>query len=123
VLAAATVAGVAWIYGETETATRATRSDIERTAMVTAALEAFESSPLIGHGSWFSNSDVYENFMVLRHEAALREHVGGFASPNQTPDAMALHSQLLVALAEGGLFGGAFFSRSARACSGRSPAR
>jgi hypothetical protein len=108
-LAAATVAGVAWIYGETETATRATRSDIERTAMVTAAVEAFESSPLIGHGSWFSNSDVYENFMVLRHEAALREHVGGFASPNQTPDAMALHSQLLVALAEGGLFGGAFF--------------
>src|SRR5256885_8721320 len=31
------------------------------------------------------------------------------ASPHQTPDAMALHSQLLVALAEGGLFGGAFF--------------
>ena len=105
----ATIAGIAWVYAETQTAGRATRSDIERTAMVTAALEAVESSPLIGHGSWFSNSDVYENFMVIRHEAAIQQHVGGFAAPNQTPDSMALHSQLLVALAEGGLFGGAFF--------------
>jgi hypothetical protein len=108
-LAGVTVASVVWIYQETQSAGRATRSDIERAAMITAATEAVRSSPLIGHGSWFSNSDVYDNFMLIRHEAAKRQHVGGFAHPNQTPDAMALHSQLLVALAEGGLFGATFF--------------
>lgn len=101
--------GIVVAYDQLRPGTRATRSDIERTAMITAAAEAFQSSPVIGHGSWFSNTKVYENFMVLRHEAAKRAHVGGFAHPNQTPDSMALHSQILVALAEGGLFGGAFF--------------
>lgn len=105
----AAAAAVLWGYSQIQLGGRATRSDIERTAMVTAAIEAVETSPLVGHGSWFSNSDVYENFMIIRHEAAKEQHVGGFAHPNQTPDAMALHSQILVALAEGGLFGGAFF--------------
>jgi hypothetical protein len=50
---------VFWVYGQTQgDNTRATRSDVERSAMITAALEAFEQSPLIGHGSWFSNTDV-----------------------------------------------------------------
>ncbi len=35
--------------------------------------------------------------------------MGGFTDPNKDPGAVALHSQILVALAEGGLFGGAFF--------------
>lgn len=108
-VAGATAIGVIWIYDATQVGERATRSDIERTAMVTAAVEAIKASPWIGHGSWFSNSDVYDNFMLLRHEAAVRQHVGGFALPNQTPDSMALHSQLLVALAEGGVFGATFF--------------
>jgi hypothetical protein len=104
------VGAVLWIYGQTQgNGARATRSDIERSAMATAALEAFEQSPLIGHGSWFSNSDVYDNFMLIRHAAAKQAHVGGFADPNKDPGAVALHSQILVALAEGGLFGGAFF--------------
>ena len=30
-----------------------------------AAVEAIESSPVVGHGSWFSNSDVYDNFMRI----------------------------------------------------------
>jgi hypothetical protein len=77
--------------------------------MITAAKEAFEKSPLIGHGSWFSNSDVYDNFMLIRHEAAKESRVGGFAKANKAPGDEALHSQILVALAEGGLFGGAFF--------------
>ena len=99
-----------WIYGQTQVNnTRATRSDIERSAMITAAFEAFEQSPLIGHGSWFSNTDVYDNFMVIRHAAAKQAHVGGFTDPNKDPGAVAVHSQILVALAEGGLFGGAFF--------------
>jgi hypothetical protein len=100
----------AWIgYQQISPGTRATRSDVERTAMITAAVEAFTASPLVGHGSWFSNTNVYENFMVLRHEAAKRQRVGGFAHPNQARDSMALHSQILVALAEGGLVGGSFF--------------
>jgi hypothetical protein len=101
---------VFWIYGQTRgDNTRATRSDIERSAMAAAAFEAFEQSPLIGHGSWFSNTDVYDNFMLIRHAAAKQAHVGGFDDPNKEPGAVAVHSQILVALAEGGLFGGAFF--------------
>jgi hypothetical protein len=106
----AALAAVLWIYGQTQgDNTRATRSDVERSAMATAALEAFEQSPLIGHGSWFSNTDVYDNFMVIRHAEAKQAHVGGFDDPNKEPGAVAVHSQILVALAEGGLFGGAFF--------------
>ncbi len=106
----AALGAVFWIYGQTQgDNTRATRSDVERSAMAIAALEAFEQSPLIGHGSWFSNTDVYDNFMVIRHAEAKQAHVGGFAGPNTDPGAMAVHSQILVALAEGGLFGGAFF--------------
>src|SRR5581483_9336653 len=100
----AAVLACLWVYERTQTRQRTTRSDIERSAMVTAALQAVQESPLIGHGSWFSNSDVYDNFMRVRFAMAREAHVGGFADPNKRPDSMALHSQLLVALAEGGLF-------------------
>jgi hypothetical protein len=103
------VIGVLHLYEQSKRGARATRSDIERAAMVTAAKEAFERSPIIGHGSWFSNSDVYDNFMLIRHEAAKQARVGGFAGANRAPGDEALHSQILVAVAEGGLFGGAFF--------------
>lgn len=106
---AATIAAVFWVYDRTQARTRTTRSDIERAAMVQAAVEAIESSPVVGHGSWFSNSDVYDNFMRIRLQLAREAHVGGFADPNRETDAMALHSQILVAVAEGGIFGGAFF--------------
>jgi hypothetical protein len=106
---AVAVAGVFHFYEQSKRGARSTRSDIERSAMVTAAREAFQESPLIGHGSWFSNSDVYDNFMLIRHEAAKQARVGGFAGANRAPGDEALHSQILVALAEGGLFGGAFF--------------
>lgn len=108
-VAGAALGGVAWVYSQTQLTGRTARSDIERTAMITAAVEAVRASPLLGHGSWFSNSKVYENFMRIRHEAAKQQRVGGFAHPNRRPDAMVLHSQILVALAEGGLFGGTFF--------------
>jgi hypothetical protein len=103
------IAGIFHVYEQNQHGSRATRSDIERMAMVTAAKEAFQQSPFIGHGSWFSNSDVYDNFMLIRHEAAKQARVGGFAGANKEPGDEALHSQILVALAEGGLFGGAFF--------------
>lgn len=88
---------------------RATRSDVDRSAMIQAATEAFASSPLIGHGSWFSRSDVYANFMQIRDDLAKEAGVGGFAGPNEEPEAVALHSQILVTLAEGGFFGASFF--------------
>ncbi len=88
---------------------RATRSDVERSSMVLAALEAFRDSPLLGHGSWFSRTDVMDNFMVIREERARLAGVGGFAGSNDEEEGVTLHSQLLVTLAEGGLFGASFF--------------
>lgn len=89
---------------------RSSRSDVERTAMVVAALEAFRESPWIGNGSWFSRTRVIDNFMILREEGARLAGVGGFAGANEIEeDPGALHSQILVTLAEGGIFGGAFF--------------
>ena len=88
---------------------RASRSDVDRSAMIQAATEAFLASPLIGHGSWFSRSDVYTNFMQIRDDLAKEAGVGGFAGPNEEPEAVALHSQILVTLAEGGFFGASFF--------------
>ncbi|HTQ32099.1 MAG TPA: O-antigen ligase family protein [Opitutaceae bacterium] len=108
---AAVAVAVFWTYGHTRSRNeeRTTRSDVERSAMATAAIEAIESSPLIGHGSWFSNSHVYDNFELIRRETAREAHVGGFPDSSEDPGTTALHSQILVALAEGGLFGGAFF--------------
>ncbi len=106
------VAGaIFWIYGHArhDHGERVTRSDIERSAMMTAAADAFARSPLIGQGSLFSNTDVYKHFLLLRQEAALRAHIGGFPEPDQDAGTTAVHSQILVSLAEGGLFGGAFF--------------
>jgi len=111
-LGAVVVGGaIVWTYGNTRVGNegRGTRSDVERSAMATAAVEAFEESPLIGHGSWFSNSNVYDNFALIRHDAARAAHVGGFPDRNEGSAGTAIHSQILVALAEGGLFGGAFF--------------
>ncbi len=88
---------------------RASRSDIDRSSMIQAALEAVVESPFIGHGSWFSRSHVYDQFMQIRDDAAKEAGIGGFSGPNEEPEDVALHSQLLVALAEGGVLGGAFF--------------
>jgi hypothetical protein len=90
-------------------ANRATRSNVERKAMMIAAARGFYSSPLIGQGSWFSNSDVMSNFMVIRGEQAKDADVGGFADVKNGVQEVAIHSQILVALAEGGIFGATFF--------------
>jgi hypothetical protein len=92
-----------------EMAHRSSRSDVDRTAMIQAATEAFRASPLIGHGSWFSRTDVFENFVLIRDDLAKQAGIGGFAGPNEEPEAVALHSQILVTLAEGGFFGATFF--------------
>lgn len=88
---------------------RAGRSDIDRSSMLQAAWEGFAESPFVGQGSWFSRSKVIDNYLYIRDAAAREARVGGFAGPNEETEGVALHSQILVALAEGGLFGAAFF--------------
>lgn len=87
---------------------RGSRSNVERTAMVTAAWEGFVESPLIGQGSWFSNSRVMDRFQVLRSEGAKLAGVHGYSTDDEETN-LAIHSQLLVSIAEGGIFGGSFF--------------
>ena len=88
---------------------RSTRSDVSRSAMMIAAWEAIERHPLTGNGSWFSHSDVWDNFMIIRRDRARLAHVGGFPEANEDPGTVAFHTQILVSLAEGGFFGGTFF--------------
>lgn len=87
---------------------RSSRSDVERSAMMRAAWDGFRESPLIGQGSWFSRSQVMDNFLALRTERAQLAEVGGFAT-DAVEEGLSVHSQLLVALAEGGILGGCFF--------------
>jgi hypothetical protein len=84
------------------------RSNIERSAMMQAAWEGFLASPLIGNGSWFSTSNVWDNFLIIRSQKA-RESGRGFGFDATSFEGVAIHSQILTALAEGGLFGGTFF--------------
>jgi hypothetical protein len=87
---------------------RSNRSNVERGAMLQAAWEGFVSSPLIGQGSWFSRSNVTDNFVLIRRQAAKEtRNMVGF-SDNDVEE-VAIHSQILMALAEGGIFGAAFF--------------
>jgi hypothetical protein len=108
-LALAATALVLTVYARTENVGRADRSNLERQAMMTVAAQAFLRSPLVGYGSWFSRTRVYDDFITLRAQLAQEEQLPGFAAENTDPGNIAFHSQILVALAEGGLFGGAFF--------------
>jgi hypothetical protein len=87
---------------------RTDRSNVERSSMLSAAWEGFLASPVIGNGSWFSNSNVMDNFLLIRAE---RERLGGggMGFDNTAAEGLSIHSQMLVTLAEGGLVGGAFF--------------
>lgn len=91
-----------------DTEGRANRSNVERAAMLQAAWEAFQQSPFIGHGSWFSNSNVMDNFLLIRAQKAV-DAGGGMGFDNDDFEGVAIHSQILVTLAEGGLLGGTFF--------------
>jgi hypothetical protein len=83
------------------------RSNAERSAMIQAAAEAIVASPFFGHGSWFSRTNVMDEFVEIRTENARLAGVGGFDETKG--DNMAIHSQILVSMAEGGILGGAFF--------------
>ncbi len=90
-------------------AARGTRSDVERAAMLEAAWNGFTRSPFIGNGSWFSKSDVMNEFYALRYTKSLEAGVGSFSEGEEEDMKMVIHSQLLVGLAEGGILGGLFF--------------
>ena len=105
VVAAVLLAEKSQITGEGSE--RSKRSDAERTAMLSAASEGFLGSPLIGQGSWFSKSNVMNRFVEIRAENAREAGVGGFGDDDGAE--MAIHSQVLVGLAEGGVLGGTFF--------------
>ena len=87
---------------------RANRSNVERSAMLQAAWEGFLASPLVGNGSWFSRSDVWDNFLIIRSQKEF-EAGGGLGFDSRDFEGKAIHSQILTALAEGGLLGGTFF--------------
>jgi hypothetical protein len=87
---------------------RANRSNVERLAMLAAAWEGFAESPLIGQGSWFSKSDLMDNFLLIRSDKA-HAAGGGMQFKDDDFEGVSIHSQLLVTLAEGGIFGGLFF--------------
>lgn len=92
-----------------ETVGRANRSNVERSAMLQAAWEAFVESPIIGHGSWFSRSTVMDNFLSIRKQQSTIAGGGGMGFDHTAFDGITIHSQILTALAEGGIFGGIFF--------------
>ena len=91
-----------------DTSGRSTRSNVERSAMLQAAWEGFLASPVIGNGSWFSRSNVWDNFLIIR---SIREQEagGGLGFDPRNFEGAAIHSQILTALAEGGVFGATFF--------------
>ncbi|HWZ94734.1 MAG TPA: O-antigen ligase family protein [Opitutaceae bacterium] len=80
-------------------------SNIERQSMIETAASSFLDSPLVGQGSWFTDS-------ILMHR--LEERIAskdptfrGYSAEEASH--ISIHSQLLVSLAEGGILGGAFF--------------
>ena len=113
-LAVCAVLGIAALFGLkhwSETRgdnVRSARSDVERAAMVQAAWEGFLRSPWLGNGSWFSRSNVMQEFFAIRYQNSIENGVGSYEEDGDD-NAIAIHSQLLVGLAEGGILGGCFF--------------
>jgi O-antigen ligase len=82
-----------------------TSSNIERQSMIETAGEAFTGSPLIGQGSWFTASRAIRQLEEKRR--IIDPSFKGYT--DEEARMLSIHSQLLVALAEGGILGGAFF--------------
>ncbi|MBK9991609.1 MAG: O-antigen ligase family protein [Verrucomicrobia bacterium] len=79
-------------------------SNMERQSMIETAAEAFISSPLVGQGSWFTAS------RISRLEERMERKDPTFRGYSEEEvRKISIHSQLLVALAEGGVLGGLFF--------------
>jgi hypothetical protein len=81
-------------------------SSLERQSMIETAGEAFLSSPFIGQGSWFTSSGkMLAQLEENRQQLDPKFHHYSEDEGRQ----IAIHSQILVALAEGGILGGGFF--------------
>lgn len=73
--------------------------------MIEVAGEAFLSSPLLGQGSWFTATQ-----MISRLEEKRASKESGFRGySEEEARQISIHSQLLAALAEGGILAGMFF--------------
>jgi hypothetical protein len=81
-----------------------TASNRERQSMIETAGEAFIGSPLVGQGSWFTASHITRLEQV---RGRLDPTFHGYTEEQARQ--ISIHSQILVALAEGGILGGAFF--------------
>jgi hypothetical protein len=79
-------------------------SNLERQSMIETAGEAFIDSPFIGQGSWFTASRITR---LEDQRARLDPTFHGYTEEQARQ--ISIHSQLLVALAEGGILGGSFF--------------
>jgi hypothetical protein len=80
-------------------------SNIERQSMIETAAESFITSPLIGQGSWFTATKAINK--LEGHMAEKDPTFQGYTEDDI--QRLSIHSQLLVALAEAGIFGGLFF--------------
>lgn len=80
-------------------------SNTERQSMIETSADLFVGSPLIGQGSWFTATGLISKLEERRaiHDPTFRGYTPEEASQ------LTIHSQLLTALAEGGILGGAFF--------------
>ena len=108
-LALAAVGVFYTFHGGSEAGTGSTRSDVERAAMLQAAWNGFRQSPILGNGSWFSRSNVMDDFYYLRYSKSIETGVGTFSEGEEENVTPVIHSQILVGLAEGGILGGCFF--------------
>jgi hypothetical protein len=81
-------------------------STIERRSMIETAGAAFVGSPLLGQGSWFTSSRKMLAQLEEKRES-LDPRFHGYSDDEGRQ--ISIHSQLMVALAEGGILGGGFF--------------
>lgn len=105
--ASLTVAGFAIrdLYVRSGSGDRGAGSTTERAAMLAFATDAFAKSPFVGQGSWFTKGQRVDAFFARRAEFRNEADRVNLTEDNE----VVIHSQVLVALAEGGLLGGAFF--------------
>ena len=104
-IAMAGVALLLWsIQSRVEDEQNHSGSNVERQAMLETAGDLFLDSPLIGQGSWFTTRK------LAKLEEKRRNIDGTFLEYTaEEAEQIAIHSQLLVSLAEGGILGGVFF--------------
>lgn len=95
-------------YVGTKGTHRTAQSNIDRSAMAAAAWEAVVESPVIGQGSWFSRSKVFDAFFEMRYRETKISGGRGVERFGHL-EGVAIHSQILVSLAEAGIFGVCFF--------------